>query len=315
MLSTAQKEQFQKEGYLVIESLVDEASLSAVKDEYRSVFARIFNDWHREGLVKQSGEGLDFWQMLDIACASDLEWFQPLDISLPHDGITEDTPFHFGPAVFDLITDERVLDVAQDLLGPEITSCPIQHVRIKPPQNRVPESEVRAHVRETSWHQDRGVTLEEADRTEMVTVWIAVTDANRENGCLQVIPNPPAEMYPHCPKSQTTMADAFVEAERAIHTEVKAGGAVIIHPLTPHSAGPNESEGYRWSFDIRFSASGQPTGRSQFPEFIARSARAPQSELHDWKAWKQSWEAARTHLSNSEHIPQHRWDGSSPLCA
>lgn len=315
MLSIAQKEQFRKDGYLIVENLLDEGTLSAVKDEYRLTLARVFDDWHREELVAQPSEGLDFWQMLDIARASGLEWFQPLDISLPHEDITERTPFHFGPAVFDLITNKRVLDLAQALLGHELTSTPIQHVRIKPPQRQVSDSEKRAHIVSTSWHQDRGVGLEEADQTEMITVWIAITDANRENGCLQVIPNPPAELYPHCPKSQTTMADSFVEADRAIHVEVKAGGAIIIHPLTPHCAGANTSGEYRWSFDIRFNVSGQPTGRAQFPEFIARSARAPQNELHDWKAWKQSWEAARTHLANSEHIPQHRWDGSSPHCA
>lgn len=315
MLSIRQKEQFRRDGYLVIDGLVDDALLSAVKNEYHGVLAEIFDGWHRQGQVAQSSDNLDFFQMLDIACASGLEWFQPLDISLPHEGITEQTPFHFGPAVFDLITDMRVLAVAQDFLGPELTSNPIQHVRIKPPQGQIPDDEVRAHIGTTNWHQDRGVGLEEADQTEMITIWIAVTDANRENGCLQVIPNPPGHLYPHCPRSQTTIADRFIEADRAVHAEVKSGGAVILHPLTPHSAGPNQSRRCRWSFDFRFNVTGQPTGRSQFPEFIARSARAPNTELHDWRAWKRSWEAARTRLANCEHIPQHRWDGSSPHCA
>ena len=40
----------------------------------------------------------------------------------------------------------------------------------------------------TSWHQDRGVAHAEADATDMVTVWIAMTDATEENGCLVAQP-------------------------------------------------------------------------------------------------------------------------------
>ena len=75
----------------------------------------------------------DFWGKLVTAYEADCDWFQPMDISLPGDKIAPDTPMHFGPAVFDMVRAPGLLDIVEQLIGGEITSNPIQHVRIKPP--------------------------------------------------------------------------------------------------------------------------------------------------------------------------------------
>ena len=315
MLTAADVKTFETEGYLVVEDVIDPDLLARVRAEYAARLQGLYDGWVRKGAVPGPDTPQDFWAQLDHAVAAGVEWFQPLDISLPHDGITTETPYHFGPAVFDLLTHAPVLDCVEQLIGGELTSNPIQHVRIKPPQRNVAQDEVRAHITETAWHQDRGVTLAEADQTQMVTVWIAITDASVENGCLQVIPNPPEDMLPHCPQRQTALAPGQIDEARAVPAEVKAGGIVMIHPLTPHGAGPNTSDGYRWSFDIRYNVTGQPTGRSQFPDFVARSRSAPQTELRDWQTWVELWDQTRLTLAYSAHIPQHRWPADSPFCA
>ena len=76
---------------------------------------------------------------------------------------------------------------------------------------------------------------------------------------------------------------------------------MIFHPLTPHASLPNTTDGFRWSFDLRYNVSGQPTGRSHFPDFVARSARAPGSVLSDWRAWRGMWEDARARLAVAPH--------------
>ncbi|MEM9206842.1 MAG: phytanoyl-CoA dioxygenase family protein, partial [Pseudomonadota bacterium] len=187
--------------------------------------------------------------------------------------------------------------------------------RIKPPQSAVPTSENRAHIIATDWHQDQGVTLDEADNTTFVTCWLAITDATIENGCLQVAPGRGDRLLPHCLKTQTAIADAFVPKDEALPLPVKAGGMVMFHPLTPHSSLTNTSDGYRWSFDLRYNVTGQPTGRSQFPEFVARSRSNPESALTDWRVWRSLWEDARHKLAHSAHIPQHRWSADGPYCA
>lgn len=315
MLTETQYVQFQEQGYLVVNDVIDESTILAVYVEYADLLEKLCNEWQSQGLVTPSDRKLSFWEKLDRCREAGIDWFQYFDISLPHEDIRIDTPMHFGPAVFNLVTHRNILGIVEKLIGPEITSNPIQHVRIKPPQNVLPEAEVRAHITATDWHQDRGVGHAEADETDMITVWIAMTDATPENGCLQVLPNVPSELLPHCPQKQTAIADGFIQTERAIPIPVKRGGIVLLHPLTPHSSLSNKTDGYRWSFDLRYNVTGQPTGRSQFPEFIARSRSNPTLELKDWRKWQESWEEARAHLSQVPHIPQHRWQGEAPYCA
>ena len=315
MLDRDQLQSFRENGYLAVDGLVDAATLVNVKKEYSSLLDQLYGDWFQQGLVSAAPNGLSFWEKLTACCMSGFDWFQHFDISLPHDGIREDTPMHFGPAVFGLITNSGILNVVEQLIGPEITSNPIQHVRIKPPGSALPKSETRAHVTATDWHQDMGVTLEDADRTTMVTVWLAITDATVENGCLQVAPGSRTDLLPHCSRNQVSIADPFLTELEGIPVPVKAGGAVIFGPFTPHGSLPNVSNGFRWSFDLRYNVTGHPTGRSQFPEFVARSRSKPGTELRDWRAWLRSWQDTRTRLAVSPHMPQHRWSADAPYCA
>lgn len=313
MLTPDQVKQFETAGYLVVEDVLDAGRLAAVKAEYADLMDLLYAQWHAEGRVPD-GTGLDYWGKLLAAYKAGCDWFQPMDISLPGDQIYADTPFHFGPAVFDMVTNPRLLDIVEQLIGPEITSNPIQHVRIKPPATTLKGDEVRAHITATDWHQDRAVALEEADSTDMVTVWLAITDATVENGCLQVAPGK-VGMLPHCPKTQTAIADGYVDHARAVPLPVKAGGVVIFHPLTPHSSLVNQTSGFRWSFDLRYNRTGQDTGRSHFPEFVARSRAYPETELRDWRSSADMWQDARDRLAIAPHKPIHRWQSDSPACA
>jgi len=306
---------FERFGYLVVENVLEPERLAAVKSEYSALLDRLYSRWHALGAVP-APDGLDFWGKLLAAYRAGCDYFQPLDISLPGERIAAETPFHFGPAVFDMVTSPRLLAMVEDLIGAEITSNPIQHVRIKPPAADLDTDEVRAHITATDWHQDRAVALEEADDTEMVTVWLAITDASVENGCLQVIPQTDAQtMLPHCPKTQTGIAEGCIDAAEAVPLPVKAGGAVLFHPLTPHGSLANRTNGFRWSFDLRYHVTGQNSGRAHFPAFVAKSQTAPETELRDWRVWRAMWEEARARLAARPHIDIHRWTSDAPFCA
>jgi len=308
MLSAAQITTFRTQGYLVVPDVLEAATLSALKAEYSDLLDELCAEW---GIT-----GGSFEQKLTRAYHAGHDWFQPMDISLPGDQITDETPMHFGPAVFDMVRAPRILAMMEQLIGPEITSNPIQHVRIKPPEAQLAEGEIRAHVGGTDWHQDRAVALAEADQTDMITVWLAITDATVENGCLQVVPfAKDRAMLPHCPKKQTAIADGFIDEAQAVPLPVPAGGCVLFDPMVPHASLNNVSDGIRWSFDLRYNRTGQPTGRGHFPEFIAQSASDPASELHDWRVWKQMWEDARARLARVPHTDIHRWTSDAPFCA
>lgn len=316
MLSPDQIMHFERDGYLVVPDVIPVQIMDEVRAEYTTLLDKLYGDWFANDLVPVPPETLDFWGKLRTAYEARVDFFQPMDISLPGDQIMPNTPFHIGPAVFDMLTAAPLLDIVEQLIGPELISNPIQHVRIKPPAEALKHDEIRPHITFTDWHQDRGVTHAEADQTDMVTCWIAVTDATPENGCLQVqAQQPNQDMLPHCPRTQTGIAEGFIDENAGIPLPVKAGGVILFHPLTPHASLTNTTDGFRWSFDIRFNAAGQPTGRSHFPDFIARSRANPSSELRDWRVCKSNWEAARARLATAPHTDIHRWTSDAPFCA
>jgi len=269
MLTDKQLADFDRDGYLVIDNLLDiESFVTPVCDEYSAKLNELCEQWVAQGLLDSDCIGQSFERQIKETYAAGLDYFQPLDISLPPGDITTETPFHIGPAIFDLMTAPVLLDAVESLIGSELTSNPIQHVRIKPPAVSLDETEVRAHITQTDWHQDRAVTLDEADTTQMVTVWVAITDATVSNGCLQVIPGSHrGEMLHHCPYTQLGIPKNLFDAAKAKPLPVPAGGAVLFHPLTVHGSLENKTDGIRWSFDLRFNVTGQATGRPMFPDF------------------------------------------------
>ncbi len=317
MLTAAQRSGFEADGVLVIENVFPPDVITAVKAEYATLLAGLVADWIAAGKLPPGVAALDFDGQLRATYEAKLDWFQPMDISLPGGVIAADTPMHFGPAVLAMMTHPAILDLVEGLIGPEITSNPIQHVRIKPPARALHSDESRPHLTITDWHQDRGVTHAEADETDMVTVWIAISDATPENGCLQVVPGTHRDaLKTHCPAGiQLSIPDAVLDKSKAVPLPVKSGGVVMFHPQTAHSSLVNRTDGFRWSFDIRYNRTGQPTGRSHFPAFIARSRSAPETELRDADLWRGLWEDARARLAAQQHIPIHRWDPNAAACA
>lgn len=316
MLSEAQVNFFNEEGYLIVEDVLDQQRvLDPVRAEYAELLDNLCDDWHKQGLIPNC-EHLDFWDKLLLSYKSGCDWFQPFDISLPATEVETDTPFHFGQAILNMITAPNLLDIVESLIGPEITSNPIQHIRIKPPATDLRNDEVRAHITATNWHQDQGVTHESADETNMITVWIAITDATRQNGCLTVQPRRHrAELLPHCDTGQIGIPNEFIGGNRSIPLPIKSGSIVIFHPMAPHASLINKTDQFRWSFDIRFNVTGQPTGRDHFPSFVARSSSSPQSQLRDAQEWRSMWETTRNQLASAPHIDLYRWDLDAPYCA
>lgn len=313
MLTNDQRALFRDTGYLVLDDVLDAARiLRPIEAEYAALLDGLIAGWQRDGLMPRQpgGDGTrrDFAGRLVAAYRAGCDWFQPMDISLPGDRIQADTPLHIGPAVFDLVTAPALLDIVEALIGPEISSNPIQHVRIKPPADLLRADEARGHVTLTAWHQDRGVCHRDADATAMVTVWCALTDATEANGCLTVIPGGHrGGLLPHVIDGQLRVADGRIDPAAAVPLPVRRGGVVLLDPLTPHASLPNRSTGIRWSFDLRYHRTGQPSGRGHFPDFVARSRAAPATELRDWRQWRALWHAARTRLAAAPHIAIHAW--------
>ncbi len=316
-------ERFQEEGYLVVDGVFDvDRDLQPVVDEYSALIDELAARWHAEGKASSTYAGQPFAERLGrLLSEVGRAGIQPLDISLPFAGVTEETPIHLGPATFRLLTHPRLLDVIEQVIGPEILSNPIQHVRIKPPERLLPPEFRNTLVGQTDWHQDQGVALPEVDETEMLTVWLPVTDATIENGCLCVVPRSHTRgLLTHCP--------GRTEERKALHipdelrgpdytpVPVQRGGVLLLHRRTIHASLPNLSDGVRWSYDLRYQPIGQPTGRPWFPAFVVRSRQHPESAVTDWRVWANLWYETRRRLAaNPPDRKFNRWTGEEPVCA
>ncbi len=331
-LTKEQHDTFDKEGYLVLRGVLDkERDLDPIIAEYGQVLDRLADDLLAAGKLESAYDDLPFSDRLTrIYAETGTDHTQYFDCSLPQGNVQADTPFWTGPAVFALLRNPAILDAMESLIGPEIYANPVQHVRLKPPEHAAPVDPAtgRPKIVATPWHQDNGVVTEDADETETITVWLPLTRATTENGCMVVSPGHHREgLLPHCPSDAAAsnrnggvglhIPDPYLAAaEEEVPLPMEAGDILIMNRRTPHASLRNTSDHVRWSFDLRYNPIGQPTGRSAFPGFVARSPSDPASELHDPIAWTDLWLAARANLSSGLPDPKfNRWDRSAVTCA
>ena len=320
-MNAREKQQLELDGYAVIEDVLDpQHDIQPLFEEYEAVLDDLVVDLRRDGAITSEFRHLPFAARLIAVAEEAGRSFGPyFDISLPQSGITAQTPIHLGPAVFRILTNATLLDLVEDVLGGEILVSPIQHVRMKLPLAIVANAATDGLSASVPWHQDNGVMLEEADHTNVLTVWLPLNDATLENGCLRVIPGSHREgLQEHCPSpvKGPHIPARRVQDRRAVSLPMKAGSTLLMHRRTVHSSLDNQTDAQvRFSLDLRYQPVGQPTGRPQFPSFVARCRSQPEAELHEPKAWANMWLDAREQLPSRERLVFNRWHGDSPACA
>jgi phytanoyl-CoA hydroxylase len=319
-LSQDQLHQFERDGYVVAKGLLDfDEDLQPVVDEYAELLEEMADDFFADGEITSTYADLPFGERLTkIYVEAGRQTAQYLDISLPQKAIEAGTPFWAGSAVFWLLRNKKLLDTVESFIGPEIYSNPVQHVRIKPPEKMVDDMPANDLVKATRWHQDAGVVRPEADDTEMLTVWLPLTTSREEHGCIKLVPGSHRDhLLNHCPQSVGgyEIPTRFFAEDETIPIPMDAGDVLFMSRYTCHGSLANTSDQIRWSFDLRYSPIGQPTGRSEFPGFVARSRSNPESELHDPAVWHDMWHAARDRLAVMDDPTFNRWTESNPACA
>ena len=309
-LTPVQLASFEQDGFLAIDRLIDPADLQEIEAEYDGLLNGLVERLYEDGQISDRFADLDFGDRYSqiIAEYPDLHRFFNVSLPLLNEGIDPETfHMHSGAAVFHLMRHRRILDAVEAIIGPEIYSSPVQQMRMKPPEKLV-HSEVKGHsnVGATTWHQDIVALLPEADDTQQLTVWLAITEATVENGCLASVPGSHREgPRVHCSNlaiaSEPQVPDRVMEGREAVPLPVKKGGAVLFHKMNVHRALPNLSDGLRWSIDLRYHPAGQATGRPAFPGFVARSRAHPASELRDAEVWAANWDNARADILSGRY--------------
>lgn len=273
-------DRFNHDGYLLIKRVLTDADLQPVIDEYDAVVDRLANDLLAEGRIADPCAGEPFETRLASLCRQDEQTYRDADDLM-------DIASVLGPATFDLLRNARLLDAIEPFVGAEIACSPIQHVRCKLPADI--GDGASSYV--APWHQDAQVHTEEADTVFILTVWIPLVDTDERNGCLKVIPGVHRESRVLWSEG-FGVSEANLPAEPPVALPMRKGDVLLLHKLTPHCSEPNRTGEIRWSLDLRYQKAGTPSGRSCYPDFVARSRANPDSELTDWTAWKHAWEEA-----------------------
>ena len=159
--------------------------------------------------------------------------------------LTEPHPKH--PFWLELCRHPRVLDAVEQVIGPNLILI-MSHLIVKRAEDGLP---VAWHQDNTYWHSVQG--------TDVSTVWLAIDDTDRANGCMQVIPCT-HEGYPEMEKVSTGGDDLLgltveVTSEMesaAICLEMDAGSLSVHDSFVLHGSEANTSGRRRAAYTMRY---------------------------------------------------------------
>lgn len=147
------------------------------------------------------------------------------------------------PAVREFVLSPRLATLAADLMG--------EPVRVWHDQALFKEAKTGAN---TPWHQDAPY-WPHADKSKQLSIWIALRDATKVNGCMSFIPGS-QKLGPKEPvrleSNAQQLHDIAPETRgiKPVTVELPAGSATFHHGLTFHYAGPNRSDETREAFVV-----------------------------------------------------------------
>lgn len=275
-LSAEQVATYDEDGFLVLPDLVDDADMAVVRAALTSKVDQIAAELLQAGLI------------------SDPLTDEPFRTRLAKlfDGLPAEHFLTYGRSWRDriagyhtLMSNPKILDAVESLIGPEIFANPVYNVRPKVP---------RVAAGAVPWHQDKSY-WPDANSNPVITVWISFVDATLANGCLHVLPRTQRERVLEF-HQENYSGTGFLEVDerqlrvlksgKARALPVTAGSAILFNDRLVHSSTPNNSDHVRWSVDLRY----QPTDQDPMPQhgvgFLARSRRHPErvATLDDWLA-------------------------------
>ena len=279
-LTASQCDDFAQDGVLLARGLLDPGALSGIKQELSEAIDRRARELLTARAITELHQAAPFAQRYGLLMAQSPAIQDAFDV----------VPL-YGRALFSFFHHPLLLDALSQLIGPELSLNPIHHIRAKPPQAQTAEN-VKGYF-SVPWHQDSGVTIAEADASQIITVWLPLEDASEEMGCLQVLPG--AHRLGHLthvatPGYGTSIRAADMPRITPRRMPMVAGDVLFMHRHCPHHSTPNRSNVCRWSLDCRFHRTGDNSGRPWQPEVRVRSLADPGSVRSDYSAWVASWQ-------------------------
>ncbi len=218
VLTPAQAEQFDRDGFVVLPDLFGPDVLGPVRDEIDRFEAQV-----EQALRGVEGERVSIAEAGAITFATHL--------------VTRST------VVRDFATHPTFQGLCADLIGPDANLYWDQAVYKKPEKPR-----------RFPWHQDNGYAFVQPQ--QYLTCWVALSDATIDNGCPQVARGRHRQGTLRHRFVDPLGWECFTDPDDVAVAEVPAGGVVVFSSLTPHLTGPNTTEGVRKAYILQYAPAG-----------------------------------------------------------
>jgi ectoine hydroxylase-related dioxygenase (phytanoyl-CoA dioxygenase family) len=242
MLAAAQREAWERDGYFIVQRFAPRATLRAMTERVVEL-AR----------AADGGQG--------IAPAYVVPETKLEGASLPEDRLSKLFRVHRDEPIFrDFCSDERLLDLVQGILGPDLDCFLSQFIFKLPGALGQP------------WHQD--AFYFPFDRGPQVGVWLAVTQARLENGPLWVLPGSHREPVHDVVRDRREHANfAYVEIvdhdmSAAVPVLMEPGDLLLFHSHLMHRSTDNESAHGRAAMVYHYAEAGTVDNSAQRFGFV-----------------------------------------------
>ena len=220
-LTPQQKEQYEREGYLVLPGLIEPALVSKVRGRIEAI---------AQGAAPLP-EGVD--RMKEPVVARD-----EVSVSSPAGGLRklEGVPLARDPSVHKVAHHPGLVAVMKELLGMDLKLLRAAAM-MKPPRIGSPKG----------LHQD--AAYYPIEPMEHIAAWIALDPATENNGCMQVMPGAHKNGYQEHEKREyetdLVIKGTTGEEEGLVQLPMEPGDVLLTHCLTPHQSSANRSSDWR----------------------------------------------------------------------
>ena len=127
------------------------------------------------------------------------------------------------------------------------------------------------------WHQDNAYN---SLTDEHFQFWIALTETNKDNGGLWLVPKHHNRLLPHKKVGNHMVFQG--EPEKPILIEAKPGDVVLFSSFSLHSTTPNVTQDTRWAYVIEYMACKDFDPTVNPPYFIVARNGQPTAEFVHW---------------------------------
>lgn len=233
MLNQDQIQQFQQQGFLVVENVLNSEELFNLRQQ--------LEQWVNESrdYATAYGETIDGRSRFDI---------DPTDHSADHPALRRvSSPTEISEPYYQAAMQSKMAAMAGQLIGGSGTRFHHSKVNAKLPNTATT----------VKWHQDFPFTPHTND--DMITALLMVGEVTQDNGPLQVIPEShKGTLYNHWQEGRFTgMVEAHVEAEKCqnyVSCTGAAGSVCFMHTRLLHASGANLTDLPRYLFITVYAA-------------------------------------------------------------